>query len=170
MSHPNANEKDTDPRVWVVISSLLKPNLILLGRRSVQCNNPGAYGLFGGHVDVGESVLDAAARELKEETGITVDQNDFMTVATGERKGAHLTWVHLDVGGFGNQYPSFTNEVDGYLWFDAACSDQENEIMDNGVKVPLDLHYSIKRYLKTEVCRRRVAKFKIPLYVVKNPG
>lgn len=47
----------------------------------------GAWALPGGHVDRGETSLEAAARELKEETGITVPAYDLRQVGVWDAPG-----------------------------------------------------------------------------------
>ncbi|MFD8629621.1 NUDIX domain-containing protein [Streptomyces hygroscopicus] len=45
------------------------------------------WALPGGHVDTGESSLDASARELEEETGITVPATDLRQVGAFDAPG-----------------------------------------------------------------------------------
>lgn len=150
MTSLNVNEKDTDPRVWVVVSSALNRAKVLVGKRSSQCNNPGAYGFFGGHMDDGETPKEAAVREMFEETGVTINPKNLTLIRAVDRKSVMLYYYALDVVHFGTQKPVLTKEVDAYLWFDCACSDERNEVMEDGVAVPLELHYSVKHYLKTQ--------------------
>lgn len=47
----------------------------------------GRWALPGGHVDKGETSLDASVRELEEETGITVPADDLRQVGTFDAPG-----------------------------------------------------------------------------------
>lgn len=47
----------------------------------------GAWALPGGHVDPGESAVDAAVRELEEETGIEVDAADLLHLGCWDAPG-----------------------------------------------------------------------------------
>lgn len=148
MTQPNANEKDTDPRVWVVIYSSLDKSKVLVGRRTAQCNNAGTYGLFGGHLDEGETPREGAARELLEETGIKVNPKNLKPVVTINRKGTPLHYFEMNQVHLGLQLPQLTSEVDNYLWFDVTTHEEKNEVMEDGVQVPFEFHYSMKKYIK----------------------
>ena len=57
---------------------LVRDGRILLGRRRDDCDwLAGAWDVFGGHVEAGESGEQAIARELAEELGVVVDARDL---------------------------------------------------------------------------------------------
>lgn len=56
------------PRLAALAVTLLNGNVMLARRRNPP--DAGLWGFPGGHVELGETALDAAARELLEETGI----------------------------------------------------------------------------------------------------
>lgn len=70
----------------VVLAVMDKPGKIecpcfLLTRRAAKMRqHPGQFALPGGKVDAGESIEQAALRELQEELGITVDDKDILGV------------------------------------------------------------------------------------------
>ncbi len=60
------------------IAVVIHNDQVLLAKRR---KNPdsGLWGFPGGHVELGETALAAAARELQEETGITANPIDYLT-------------------------------------------------------------------------------------------
>jgi len=68
-----------NPRVHDCVGALLvRDGRILLGRRREDCDwLAGAWDVFGGHVEAGESGEAAIARELAEELGIAVAARDL---------------------------------------------------------------------------------------------
>jgi 8-oxo-dGTP diphosphatase len=57
---------------------LVRDGAILLGRRRDDCDwLAGAWDVFGGHVEAGESGEQAIARELTEEVGVVVVEGDL---------------------------------------------------------------------------------------------
>lgn len=63
-----------EPAVAIMLK---KDNKIVLTKRSKPGWGTGAYALPGGGVDGGETVMQAGARELKEELGVTVNPEDL---------------------------------------------------------------------------------------------
>lgn len=64
---------------------LMKEGKILLNRRAGNVFAAGFYDIPGGHVEEGETVLDAAVREMKEELGVTIDPRDLTLIHVIER-------------------------------------------------------------------------------------
>ena len=57
---------------------LNKDGEVLLQRRSInKKKNPGIWSKTGGHVDAGETVINALKREVKEEIGLEMDDNNI---------------------------------------------------------------------------------------------
>src|SRR5689334_8641182 len=59
---------------------LLKDNAVLLLRRANTGYEDGNYGVVAGHVELGESVTQAAVREIWEEVGVIVRLPDLQPV------------------------------------------------------------------------------------------
>ena len=60
------------------IAVILHQDRVLLVRR-VKQPDAGLWGFPGGHVEWGETALDAAAREVQEETGVIVKPQEYLT-------------------------------------------------------------------------------------------
>ena len=67
---------------------IISENRILLGKRK-NCFGEGLYGLPGGHLEWGEKLIDAAKRELKEETGVRGVELELITILDVLREDDH---------------------------------------------------------------------------------
>jgi len=65
---------------------LIKNRKILLSRRYHTGYEDGKYSLPAGHVEEGETLTQAAAREVKEESGLIIKPQDFKLVHVMHRK------------------------------------------------------------------------------------
>jgi ADP-ribose pyrophosphatase YjhB (NUDIX family) len=65
------------PRL-AAIAVVLRDGQVLLAKRK-NAPDAGLWGFPGGHVDLGETALDAAARELHEETGVVATPDRYLT-------------------------------------------------------------------------------------------
>ncbi|KAL1564901.1 Nudix (Nucleoside diphosphate linked moiety X)-type motif 1 [Salvia divinorum] len=70
-------EKTARPKVAVVVF-LLEDKKVLLGRRRSTVGRD-TFALPGGHLEFGESFAECAAREVKEETGLDIENIEFLT-------------------------------------------------------------------------------------------
>ena len=71
---------------------LIKNGAVLLGRRK-NCSGAETWGLPGGHLEFGETILECAKRELKEELGIEGLQLTLISVVDAIDEGGQ--YVHM---------------------------------------------------------------------------
>jgi ADP-ribose pyrophosphatase YjhB (NUDIX family) len=79
----------TAPRLGA-IAIVLRGDSVLLAKRS-KAPDAGLWGFPGGHVELGETALAAAGRELREETGVTAVPVEYLTNIDVLRKDADGT-------------------------------------------------------------------------------
>ena len=108
------------PAVYLVLE---KEKKILLMRRANTGYQDGNYALPAGHVEAGELPRAALVREVKEELGITVDENDLVFLHVSYRPKHDETGDRVDLF-FGAK--QWTGEIvnaepgkcDDLQWFD----------------------------------------------------
>ncbi|KAJ6902921.1 nudix hydrolase 1-like [Populus alba x Populus x berolinensis] len=111
------------PRVGVVVF-VLKGKSVLLGRRRVTiCNS--AFALPGGHLEFGESFEACAAREVKEETGLDIDNIEVLKVTNnlfheGAEPSHYIMILLRAVLANPNQLPENLepDKCDGWDWYE----------------------------------------------------
>lgn len=112
------------PRVGVGII-IKKGNKILLLKRK-GAHGEGEWALPGGYLDFGEALRECAVREVKEETGLDINQKDLKFVSVSEQldyiksDGKHCITVGFIVEYKGKQKPKIgepdkSTEIN---WFD----------------------------------------------------
>ena len=80
---------------------IIKDNRLLLGKRK-DVYGAGTWGLPGGHLETGEAMKDAAARELAEETGLSAKEFNFSNIVNygnGEKHYLQIGFVAENIDG-----------------------------------------------------------------------
>jgi 8-oxo-dGTP diphosphatase len=94
-------------------------NKILLGIRLVKVGY-GQWGLPGGHLEYGESLMAAAKRELLEETGLIADNLKFINVTNDPRDDAHyIHFLFLAESVHGQPAVTEPDKCEKWEWFDS---------------------------------------------------
>ena len=106
--------------VAAVYMLLLKDGKVFLSRRLNSGWEDGKYSLVGGHLDGGESATSAAAREIREETGAFVKEEDLkfvnITHSITNDERIHISFlVEKWDGEISNNEPEKASEIG---WFD----------------------------------------------------
>jgi 8-oxo-dGTP pyrophosphatase MutT (NUDIX family) len=90
---------------------------VLLALRSSSVRNGGTWAVFGGGIDRGESLEEAAARELLEEAGLDYDEADFQMIHERFKDdgGVYTTFLLVVPK---EVRARINHESDDYDWFD----------------------------------------------------
>jgi len=71
---------------------VVKDQKLLLGKRK-NTYGAGMWGLPGGHLETGEAMVDAAARELMEETGLNAKSFSFSNIVNDRSGNQHYLQI-----------------------------------------------------------------------------
>lgn len=125
--------------------------LLFRGNKLLILQRAGEYGAStdkwcvpGGHVDLGESFLEAAARELFEETGIEIPEDLLMEAAVAKGKDYE---IHYFIGHIDDEYPVQvivdSEEEVGSTWIDPSTELEDYDFI-------FDMKENLQRILGCE--------------------
>lgn len=83
MGEPKVGEYKLSVHTWILNS---KGEFLIQKRRSDLKRNPGKWAFTGGAVDTGENSVEGAIREVQEELGITVKEEEIELLLTFKRE------------------------------------------------------------------------------------
>jgi 8-oxo-dGTP diphosphatase len=122
-----------DPRPQLAASaSIFRDGRVLLVRRA-RAPAKGVYSLPGGRVEFGETLAMAVAREVMEETGLTIDivaLSGFREMLPGAAAGGHYLIMSFAARWLAGE-PVLNDELDDFLWL--APDDLGNRPMTDGL-------------------------------------
>lgn len=112
---------------------IVRDGKLLLGKRK-NAYGAGTWGLPGGHLEFGESVKKAAARELEEETGLRADNFAFVNVINDLHNDQHYLQIGFLAEGVENTEPILKepDRTEEWKWFD--LDNLPKEIFSSHVK------------------------------------
>ncbi len=99
--------------------ALVREGRVLIARRA-RAPMVGVYAFPGGGVELGETLAQAAARELREETGLEAESFEFLAhvepiVREGDRVRAHYVIAAFAARWIGGE-PAPSPELDAFAW------------------------------------------------------
>ncbi len=94
---------------------VVKNDKLLLGKRG-SVYGAGTWGLPGGHLEYGESMKKAAARELKEETGLKANKFTFVNIINDLHNGQHYLEVGFLAEDIANNNPTLKEPENCVEW------------------------------------------------------
>lgn len=100
---------------------LIRNRKVLMGKR-INSHAP-KYSIPGGHIEIGESFEEAAIREVKEETGITIKKPKVISVSnnleTYETENIHYVSIILLATDFSGEAKTMeADKCEGWDWYD----------------------------------------------------
>lgn len=83
LGEPQPGEYKLSTHVWIINE---KKELLIQKRSSTRKSNPSKWAFTGGAVDFGETSVEGALREVKEELGINIDSDSIELLLTLKRE------------------------------------------------------------------------------------
>ena len=115
---------------------VVRDGKILLGKRITPFGF-GQWGLPGGHVDLGERLIDAVARELLEETGMTAVRFEFANIVEKPDEEAHyVIAAFIAVDPKGEPQLLEPEKCEEWRWFDLS-EVPENTVSSHNEQIQL---------------------------------
>ena len=120
---------------------IIKDGKVLLGKRNEE---PGknTWSLPGGKLEFGETFEACAKREVKEETGLDVDDLEFISLSNDRFENQHFVTLGFKAGKFFGEPKNKEEEIKDWGWFDL------NSLPDN---LFLPSRKIIENYLSNKV-------------------
>ncbi|KAL8257241.1 hypothetical protein R6Q59_029282 [Mikania micrantha] len=109
------------PEVGVAVFIINNDNKILIGRRRSLYVAANTYGLPAGHLELGESYEECAAREVKEETGLDIKNIELLSPNNIYYDAMHLNVTYMRAHlSDPNQTPQNIepDKCEGWEWYD----------------------------------------------------
>lgn len=124
-NNDNLKKKEINDLVVRVKAIIIRNNKLLIGSEDLN------YQFIGGHVDPGETKLEALIREVKEETGITINENQI------SEPFLKITYINKD-------YPKKgINRENDIYYYEVKTSDLVNLNSTNYTESEINKHFTL---------------------------
>lgn len=128
--------------IWIVNSD----KKLLVQQRSLKDDNkPGTWGITGGAVEQGETSIKASVRELNEELGLKIDENELYLIGTERRKNKFFEYYFLEKDIDLNELKLQKDEVEKVAYI--TLEEYENNI-SNAINFQMFKNFYLNIYLE----------------------
>ena len=136
-----SSSTDRKVTVWVAIVCSEPIEAFLLLKRSKKVKNPGLWNFPGGNVDPGDTIINAAIRELREEIGRRVSADELDHVA-------HMALPNKDVHGFllrraERVFPILNDEHTKHAWVTKSWMNQHLRDLHAPTRLLVEQHFCV---------------------------
>lgn len=152
--------------VCIILSNSSRSK-ILLGKR-LNCYKAGEYGIPGGRINIGESLIDAAKRELFEETKVTSDNlKSICTIREWQGTYDFIHFVFACKKYKGKITLTEPDKCESWLWF--SSKELPNNIL-LGHKMAIELYFYPRKFKKSliDFTEKKAVSKKIEVIAVKQ--
>ena len=134
------SEKHTEGVGALIYSKSTNRYLFLLRNKS---KHSGSWGIVGGKVDPGETVIQALVREIQEEIGVDYTDKKFIPLETFTAENNKFVYYTFVVSVESEFVPKLNSEHRGYCWV---------ELNDH----PKPLHPGLWRSFNFEIVKKKI--------------
>lgn len=138
----NSDEFSMSTFIWIVNDD---GKILVQFRSKKDDNKPGTWGITGGAVESGENILMASVRELHEELGLNIEEQELIFIASERRKRKFFEYYMLNSNIDIEQLNLQKEEVEKVEWI---TLDEYEQNISNAINFQLFKNFYNNIYLE----------------------